>query len=268
MSICCEIVRLKDYGYLAKLIITKRIKRNKMLIDSEYDLGYYKKMLDEGTWEKMTLDDLVSINLFAGYDENEIPVLINDKWSKMPYQEWYRKSTEEFSSYIKKYVENERIVELGCGYGRNLFLLRHAGLPNELIGYDVSKNGIQLAKVLNQKHNLGISFDTLDLTKPIPKDIVENSTVITYAALEQLKSYVPRIINELRFAKQIIHFENVEKPTSLQGLANVIYKKTQDYQNNLLESLKEQKPTIKKLNYVIKPFNQFSCIYWKPNLNN
>ena len=54
---------------------------------------------------------------------------------------------EELFPLAKKYIvaENPRVLEIGCGYGRNLFALAHIN-GSQVVGCDVSSEELQKAK--------------------------------------------------------------------------------------------------------------------------
>ena len=79
---------------------------------------------------------------------------------------------------VKSHIENEpsRILEYGCGTGRNLAFLAKAFPNADIVGYDVSKSSMDAAK---EKHpELEFCFDHKDLSNSKPFDLIVVAGVI------------------------------------------------------------------------------------------
>jgi len=110
-------------------------------------------------------------------------------------------AVEELLPLVKKYVkvENPKILEVGCGYGRNLFALSH--LKNsEVVGCDISKNELKKAQIKMDKYgikNVQLSLQTDNNKLPF----VDNSfdLVVMWQVLEHVFSEEEKknLINEV-----------------------------------------------------------------------
>lgn len=251
--------KIKLYLYIGKLNLTKK-KREIELVDRDYNYGI---------WDR-TYEDIDFENIEGNYDKkgelNSI-FTMNDKLFKGNYRNFGKQYQKQFFDILDTYIDDS-IVELGCGFGSNVFQLRHRNFK-KLEGYDLSKNAISNAKRYNAEKNYNIHFDTLDLIKPIPKGIIENKVVFTHTCLEQLKHYMPKVLKNIIDGKPkiIINFEvNYDsEPFMVRG-----YLDARDYQNNLVKELRKLEKhkkieiiSIKKLPLALSPVNRISAILWK-----
>ena len=202
-------------------------------------------------------------------------MLLEDKLCRVSSSEFYKYRQIPFLKIIKQFTNPEEIiVELGCGWGRNLFCLRGFNFKNRLEGYEFTKNGYESAKEVNEFFKCGIKFGRVDLTKDLQIDI-SGKTVFTQKVLEQLKYDTEKVINNLIKAKpkQVIHIEPTYElfPNNIRGLSSRLYIQLSDYQKSLLTTLKlfEKEGKIKildahRLKFGAKPIYEDSLIRWKP----
>jgi len=239
--------------------LLRKEKRTNQKVEEDYEKGLYKKYVDEKVWSQekndisilgLTDPERLKQNKMSYYRyEQEI---LKDSYVNI-WKKWEQEFTETFERFVD---EKDEIVELGCGYGRNLFALRRNNFRNKMIGTDISKNAINVAKKLNEKFDSDIDFDTLDMTSDFPKNMIENKTVFTYSALEQTKYKLEKILKNLIDSnpKQVIHFETLPKllPNNLFGISVRVNRYRKDYQTQILEILKkyEDKVSISNLEKV------------------
>lgn len=226
--------------------LMKKELRNPEKIREEYNDGLYKKYVDVEIWSKdkdeisilgLTDPDRFEQNRMSFYRHNE--VILKDHYRKI-WEIWEKEFVETFSRFIS---EKDEIVELGCGYGRNLFALRRNNFKNKMTGYDISENAINVGKKLNEKFHSNIEFDILDMTKEFSKQKIENKTVFTYTSLEQTKYHLEKILANLINAKpkQVIHVETIPQllPNNIFGITVGLNRYRKDYQTKLLDILKK-----------------------------
>ncbi len=253
--------KIKLRLYIKKLKLKKR-KRVQSLITTDYDQGIWNKKYEDVDFE--------SIVGMYGKDPNSSSLFVKDgKIFKGKYFDYVEKYQKQIIDVLSEHANDNFIVEFGCGLGANLFLLYKKKFES-LEGYDVSRNAILLAKKYSVEKEYNIKFDVLDLTKPLPDKLIENKIVFTNTCLEQLKHYMPTVLQNILDGKPklVINFE-VDYNSSSSIVKE--YFDSVDYQNNLVSELKklqkEKKINIKSIkpfSLSLSPVNRLSSIIWKP----
>lgn len=269
--------KLKLYGYLLKLLLHKKT-RTRQVVESEYQNGIYKKILESRYWDECNnLTEFNNIDPMYFHEKGieEGYYIIDNMWCKTTKTSWNSISQDKFLQIMKKFRNENKIIELGCGMGRNLFLLKGNGFQNKLVGCDISENAINIANMINKKFDLSVEFFKLDLITEKDFNYLTNSTVLTYFVLEQLKYNMKEIIEKIIDARptQVINFEYVPNTLKkdLRYLGSRIYNYAVDYQTNLYTILKQLEKQnlieIKELfrtGYSDNPFREISILRWIP----
>jgi hypothetical protein len=203
-------------------------------------------------------------------------VLLDNHLYKTTKHNWNKLRIALLYEYVKSFLSNDDVlVELGCGIGRNLFNFYAMGISNLLEGYEYTKTGFQTSEAINNFFQCGIKFGQVDLKKSLKNIDLKNKTVFTHHVLEQLKYDTKDVILNLIEAspKQIIHFEPVVE-LALDDNFGFIFKKyieKKDYQDNLLSNLQslESENKLKIIDtlpnqFGFNPSNQTSIIRWVP----
>ena len=255
-------------------------RRNQKLVLEEYDEGHFKEILQIKSWKNFdNLFDFLFQYAFSPSNNTNSSsqnyMFLDNKLCTVSAEEFYKYRQIPFLTIIKQCTDpKETIVELGCGWGRNLFFLRGFNFKNKLEGYEFTKNGFESCKEVNEFFNCHIKFGRVDLTKELEIDI-SGKTVFTQKVLEQLKYDTEKVINNLIKAKpkQVIHIEPTYElyPNNIRGIASRLYIKLSDYQDSLLTTLKsfEKEGKLKildahRLKFGAKPIYEDSLIRWKP----
>lgn len=72
-----------------------------------------------------------------------------DEWGRTYYNEGGRKNLEPQHNFLIKNIKEiqpESILEVGCGFGRNLKIIKEGGFNCKLIGMDISKSMLKKAQ--------------------------------------------------------------------------------------------------------------------------
>ncbi len=259
--------------------LIKKETRNLKKVEEDYEKGLYQKYVDSKVWSNEKTDlSILGLTDPDRLERNEMSYYrYNDEILKDTYVNIWKQFNDEFVETFSKFVdEKDEIVELGCGYGRNLFALRKNNFKNKMIGTDISKNAINVAKKLNEKFDANIEFDTLDMASNFSKDIVENKTIFTYGALEQTKYQLETILKNLIDSnpKQVIHFETLPKllPNNLFGISVRVNRYRKDYQTQILEILHKYQNKVsicdlEKIKTCPSVFNPMMMVRYKINSN-
>ena len=125
---------------------------------------------------------------------------------------------------LKEYNFNS-LLEVGCGKGRKLRLIRNNFDVKVLKGIDLSPVGVEVAK----KHNLDVVVGSAD---NLPFSNNEFDIIITHHSLEQMKYIIEDVVKELyRVTKKyVISFEPCFE---LQNIFGKIHNFTHDYVKGL-----------------------------------
>ena len=140
------------------------------------------------------------------------------------------------------------IVELGTGYGYNLFSLHHSHPDWSLKGFDISPNGITAGREIADRFGLSgrISLDRIDLTDASDPNLsaIAGEVVLTYFCIEQIPYDVRKVIDNIIAAKpkRVINIEPTTELLDLthpRDLVSLFYIRSVDYQTHLFTVLNE-----------------------------
>lgn len=188
---------------------------------------------------------------------------------------FYMRITEVLSECLEP---NDTLVELGCGWGRNLFYALKAGLCSDAIGGEYTKEGEMLGSLIAKQFDVPIEFSHFDYYNPASEFMhkLKGTVVFTHNSIEQI-SYLPEktILSLIESRpKAVIHFEPVYEYRNKETLLHYLWKRyteTNDYNRNLLTVLKtfekegRLKITIEKVHALgLNAFNPGSFIVWEP----
>ena len=258
-------------------LLARRLERNPEQVSAEYDAGSWKAVLEQRKWAQCaSLRDY----LVPG-DERVRVAKIKDRLVRIKTSDYYDYRLRVLQEVLEQYAGGEReLIELGCGYGANLFSLALSGRWESLSGFDISKNGIRAGREAACHFNLtNVSFDHLDVTDSDDPNYqrIKGKTVYTYYCLEQLKRSTQTVIENIirAGAGRVIHIEPTFELLRMWhpvDLTTYFYVKRQDYQDNLVTTLKgfEKRGLIKiidlkRLYYAPTHRNDPTLICWEPS---
>ncbi len=259
-----------------------KITRDQNLVYTAYNEGPWKDVLQSRYWVKAkNLNEFsrLGIPVIKGLlDDSPIISTLNGKLFWVKPSDMNEFVIQQYFEILKEHIsKDDEILEVGCGIGIRLFLLRNKGLENKLIGTELTESGVDAAKQISDFFNCDIEFKTLDLTSDYDYKLLENKTIYSSHCLEQLKYHTKEVIDKILMGnpKQVIHFEPIFELFDEKNSMDKLSKKTiqsNDYQDNLLTTLQEYESQnrikitdVKRLNFGINPFNETSLIRWIPN---
>lgn len=274
---------IKKIPIFAGMTLKRKIyhsTRTKEIVLKSYDQSTWKKILEKEPWKNAkTLTIFVDTpmeKIFGDNIENKWLGVINGKLSLFSYNTKSKLQKQLLTETLKKFVKNnDKIIEIGCGYGRNLFSLRDQGFQNEITGYDFSENSISAAKKINNYFNSEINFDVVDMTKDLRSKNLKNKLIFTFHSFEQIKYDTKTVIEDLinSDVSQVIHFEPISElyGYDVRDITSFLYIKARDYQDNLLKTLKDFEKIGKlkilqceRTNFAENPFHETCLIRWTP----
>jgi hypothetical protein len=226
-------------------LILRRMERTQDKVNSEYNLLHWQKILSNKSWlEAKDLPDFL-----APPDLKERLRKVDNRILRISAQKYYQYRIGALGNLIGRHCgDTDGIVELGTGYGYNLFSL-HLSHPDwTLKGFDISPNGITAGREIASRFDLSdrISLDRIDLTNAADPNLaaIKDKVVLTYFCIEQIPYDVRKVVENIMAAKpkRVI---NVEPTTELLDLTNprdlvsLFYIRSVDYQTELFSTLDE-----------------------------
>ena len=223
----------------------RRIKRTSKQVDSEYNLLHWKKVLSDRTWS--SAPDLATF--LAPPNPTQRLRKAGGEILRISAQQYYQYRIGALGDLIARHCGNEdRIIELGAGYGYNLFALHLTHPDWTLKGLDIADNGIAAGREIAAHFGLSakIALDRIDLTNPSDPNFsaITDQVVFTYFCIEQIPYDVKKVVENIIAArpKRVI---NIEPTTELLSLTTPrdwvsrFYIRSVDYQTELFSTLDE-----------------------------
>jgi len=249
-------------------------KRNLEKIDKEYDKDKYAKCLAfyVETNKKVTPEEVKDFEFKTVADP--ICTSIGNEFYLMPLESARSAFYELLINTIGNDIEEETtVVELGCGYGYNLYLLQKHFKKTMFIGGEYSPNAVLLASKLFSEYPLidVLEFNFYDVPYKILQDITSPIIVFTSHAIEQLPEssiFLDRLYPYREKIKAVFHFEPAYDlyDMSLIGLMRRRYSQANDYNRDLLRNLRARSYiricNIQANVLGLNPFNPTSIIKW------
>ncbi len=167
----------------------------------------------------------------------------------------------------------QTVVELGCGYGYNLWWLSRHFQGKQFIGGEYSANAVKMAgKLYEQGASVRVlPFNFYDADYKILNGLDGPIVVFTSHAIEQLPDsscFFDAIVKHKERISAVFHFEPVYNldGQSLLGLMRSRYAEVNDYNHDLMlqpQSYKVGTANIRLNVFGINPLNPTSVIQWE-----
>jgi SAM-dependent methyltransferase len=234
----------REAASIARYVVRSRLtRRTPERVSAEYDGGYWADVLRRQEWQRCaTLHDFVVPRVtgtrVARIDNRLVRVGTADY-----YEFRLRMIQQEIGRYAASGVP---LVEIGCGYGVNLFTLLETGRWPHLTGLDISRNALEAGRLIAERFGVAssVEFHRLDLLTEDPVwSTLSGATVFSYYAFEQLKHHTADVLRRIIAAgpRRVIHIEPTPELWSLldpKDAINHFYSWSHDYQDNLLATLR------------------------------
>jgi hypothetical protein len=246
-------------------------------IDSEYDKDKYAKCLAylEGQSGSVTPEQVKQFE-FGSNQDRSICISLGDDLYELSLKEarsmYYDLLSEALAPEIAK---SNSVVELGAGYGYNLWMLRDRFREKTFFGGEYSANATQIATRLYADSDR-ISVRQFNFYSPESYQFLGGLKppilILTSHAVEQIPRAAPLLDNLAIHRDRIgsvFHFEPVHgKPGStLLQLLRYRYTETNDYNRDLLPELagRQNVEIVSRRDnvYGMNPLNPSSIIHWR-----
>lgn len=232
-----------DIAWSMGRLLARPMKRTRQIVDSEYDGGHWRRMLLSRNWERYAnLADFL-----VGDDSSLQASNVNGQVVRISRQDYYRYRLQAFPALISSLAESaDEIVEVGSGYGFNLFSLANANSFRRFSGFDISSNGLEASKLIAGHFGLADRFDLgrLDLSDGSDPNFsrITGRVIFSYFCLEQIPNAIEKVVANLISARpsRVIHIEPTTELLNLarpRDLASYLYIRSVDYQTRLFTHL-------------------------------
>lgn len=238
-------------------IVNKKVVRNIDKIESEYNQDKYAKLLNYYL-KNPGLDVYKLREREIGASNSRSLRRTNDRLLISIFRELLK--------------EIDCVIELGCGYGYNLYLLSKY-FPDKLyFGGEYSRNAVVLGRLLKVDV---VPFNFYDTTWEILKKCWGKTIIFTKHAVEQLPSSTPFVETLRRYKDSIYQVINLEPIYELHQLCcqdeelklkRENYTIENDYNKDLLTHIKTGGGIIEQQRYNVagdNPLNPTSLVVWK-----
>jgi hypothetical protein len=226
-------------------LATRRVKRTADVVNSEYNLLNWQKVLAAKAWTKAKdlTEFLIPVNPKRDLRK------VNNQICRIGAQEYYRYRNAALGDLIARHSGAAgQIVELGAGYGYNLLSLHLSHPEWSLKGFDIAPNGIAAGRQITSHFGLSdkISLDRIDLTNGSDPNFsaITGEVVFTYFCIEQIPYDVGKVVENIIAArpKRVINIEPTTELLDLtvpRDLVSFLYIRSVDYQTKLFSTLEE-----------------------------
>jgi len=223
----------------------RRIRRTALRVASDYDEGRWREVLLERRWEQVP-----SLEAFlVGSGERTLFARIEGRSCRVSEAEYLRYRQRALSELVASSLGHDgTLIELGCGYGYNLFALSRDFPQRRFIGLDISPTGISAGRAIAARFGLDarIAFAPIDLTRPEDRSftLLSGARVLTFFCLEQIPMQVEGILRRIAAAgpARVLHAEPAAEllsPWRPADWANLLYVRSMHYQTTLLAGLRQ-----------------------------
>jgi hypothetical protein len=232
-----------DLARSLRRLAFKNVRRTNDVVDSEYNSGEWDRVLNQRGWlGGRTLEEFL-----IGQNTEPRLAKVDGQIVRIITRDYYRYRIGALSELIARHAGRATsLLELGAGYGANLFSLSLDPHWSKLRGFDIAPNGIEAGRQIASHFKLDdrVSFDRIDLTDANDPHFSElaGGTVFTYFCIEQIPYAVEAVIENIIQAKpaRVVNIEpgidmlNLSQP---RDLASHVYIRSMDYQTRLFKLL-------------------------------
>jgi hypothetical protein len=221
----------------------KNVRRTYDVVDAEYNAGQWGKILAERVWlREPTLEEFL-----VGHKDAPLLAKVDNEIVRISSRDYYRYRINALSALMARHAgEVHTLVELGSGFGYNLFSLSLDPRWKQLRGFDVAPNGVEAGRQIASHFCLNnrISFDRIDLTDASDPRFEElaGATVFTYFCIEQIPYAVEAVVENIIRARpaRVVNIEpavDMLKLSEPRDFTSRVYIRSMDYQTRLFKLL-------------------------------
>jgi len=255
---------------------TSPLRRTREQVKAEYDNHKYAISLKLYEESGRTLSpETIRLREFNRDVNQEICASLSNDLYITTWQEIRRKYCQILLETMSGVVRGAKtVVELGCGYGYNLWFLRQTFPDKFFVGGDYSSTAVELATLLydGDSHMQVCQFDFYEFDYSLLDSPLAPLVVFTCHAIEQLPSasHMLDVLSKHRAkVMRVFHFEPVYElhDETLIGQMRRRYAEMQGYDTDLYSEL-QKRPDIRIVRTIpdmigLNPINPSSVIEWE-----
>jgi len=224
-------------------LATGGVDRTAGRVAADYDGGRWRAVLNERRWERAA-----SLEAFLiGTGTQTLFARVAGRGHRMSEAQYLGYRLRALSALVAQSLGEEgTLIELGCGYGYNLFALSLAFPAWQFIGLDVSQTGLSAGRAIAQRFGLDarVQFGSIDLTNPSDASfaLLRGARVLTFFCLEQIPTEIEQVLRRIAAASpaRVLNAEPAAEmlsPWRPADWANLLYVRSMHYQTSLLAGL-------------------------------
>jgi O-antigen/teichoic acid export membrane protein len=228
-----------DFARSLARMAVKRVRRTRSVVDDEYEAGHWSRVLSEKAWlNSRSVEDFL-----VGPGTSTTLCKVDGRIVRAGQHDYRRYRVRAQSALLKRHAGGaDSIVEIGSGFGQNLFALSCSGQWRRLRGFDIAPSGIEAGRQIAAHFGLAdqISFDRLDITDANDPSFAQiaGQTVFTFFCIEQIPYSVDQAVENLLRARprRVINIEPATDMLDLwqpRDIVSLTYLKSVDYQTRL-----------------------------------
>lgn len=265
---------------LARLAF-RRKRRTRDRVAEEYDAGYWNAVRTGAEWRSETDLRRYLLSDRERALSRELVAIMDGLARRVSVRDYYQYRLHAFAELLGRYFDPaEVLVELGCGYGYNLFSLAATWPRARFLGFDISPNAIEATRNIAQHFGIAdrLHAEILDVTEGSHPNFqaLRGRNVFTYFCIEQIPYDVDKVVANI-LAQRPLRVVHAEPGTALLNHLNprnwpdFLYLRSVDYQNDLHDVLRafEKQRKLRIIDSRRMPFapslqNTGALIAWEP----
>jgi SAM-dependent methyltransferase len=222
----------------------RRSRRTPASSLTEYESRWADQLADSRWQAVPDLDAAISL---SSYGNRQLTALMDFTPCSVPAPAFFTWRAAKIAAIFRAhYPTDTPVTEIGCGLGKNLILLAHAGYTR-LTGLDPADSAIQAVREQAEwfaQSWQAVEFDLLN-PNPIILDRLAGQVLFTNHVIEQLPGHTHQALDCLLEARpaEVIHIEPCAEllapARSTADLASWLHIIAADYQRTLLTTLTE-----------------------------
>jgi SAM-dependent methyltransferase len=233
---------------LARLTL-RPMRRTRGKVAEEYDVGRWSKIRENAAWNDERDLRRYLINDRTNAQSGQLIAKVAGSARRVSVNDYYEYRVEAFAELLGRFfARDSEIVELGCGYGYNLFSLAVSWPQARLHGFDISPNAVQATQEIADHFGLKdrVTADVLDATdgKHPNFERLRDRNLFTFFCIEQIPYDVGKVVENIlaHRPRRVVH---AEPGTALlerwnpRDWPDFLYLRSVDYQNELHSVLTE-----------------------------
>jgi hypothetical protein len=232
-----------DLARSLRRLALKNVRRTNDVVNSEYNAGEWDRILNARAW----VDEPSLEEFLVGHSDIQRLAKVDGQIVRIATRDYYRYRISALSELMSRHAGGAKsLLELGAGFGFNLFSLSLDSQWSQLRGFDIAPNGIEAGRQIASHFGLidRIGFDRIDLTDTDDPGFKElaGGTVFTYFCIEQIPYAVEAVVENIIRARpaRVVNIEPAVDMLRLsrpRDFASRIYIESMDYQTRLFKML-------------------------------